>query len=98
MLMEVKNQVKVAFLSIKYAMMRKMLNKATFITNIIFMILNDASFLIQWIILFSLKNNVGGYGFKQVLLFWGMAAGIFGVSRFFFNKAFSLSDIINEGK
>ena len=98
MLMEVKNQVKVAFLSIKYAMMRKMLNKATFITNIIFMILNDASFLIQWIILFSLKDNVGGYGFKQVLLFWGMAAGIYGVSRFFFNKAFSLSDIINEGK
>ena len=98
MLMEVKNQVKVAFLSIKYAMMRKMLNKATFITNIIFMILNDASFLIQWIILFSLKDNVGGYEFKQVLLFWGMAAGTFGVSRFFFNKAFSLSDIINEGK
>lgn len=96
--MVAKNQIKVTFLSIKYACMRQMLNKATFITNILFMILNDASFIVQWIILFSLKENVGGYEFKQVLLFWGIAAGIYGVSRFFFYKAFSLSDIINEGK
>ena len=98
MLTAVKNQIKVAFLSIKYACMRQMLNKATFITNILFMILNDASFIVQWIILFSLKDNVGGYEFKQVLLFWGIAAGVYGVSRFFFYKAFSLCDIINEGK
>lgn len=98
MLTEVKNQIKVTFLSVKYACMRQMLNKTTFITNIIFMILNDASFLVQWVILFSLKDNVGGYEFKQVLLFWGIAAGVYGVSRFFFYKAFSLSDIINEGK
>ena len=55
--MAVKNQIKVSFLSIKYACMRQMLNKATFITNILFMILNDATFIVQWIILFSLKDN-----------------------------------------
>ena len=98
MLMEVKNQIKVTFLSIKYSVMRKMLNKTTFITSIVFMILNNASFLIQWFILFSLKDNVGGYEFKQILVVWGMAAGIYGISRFFFYKSFSLSDIINQGK
>ena len=98
MLTAVKNQIKVTFLSIKYACMRQMLNKMTFITNVLFMILNDASFIVQWIVLFSLKENVGGYELKQVLLFWGIAAGIYGISRFFFYKAFSLSDIINEGK
>lgn len=98
MLMEVKNQIKVSFLSIKYACMRKMINKVSFLTNILFMILNDATFLVQWFILFSIKNNVVGYEFKQVLLFWGIAAGTFGVSRFFFYKAFSLCDLINEGK
>lgn len=98
MLMVVKNQIRVFFLTIKYAFMRQMLNKTTFIMNILFMILNDASFIVQWIILFSLKENVGGYEFKQVLLFWGIAAGIFGFSRCFFYKAFSLCDIINEGK
>ena len=87
MLTAVKNQFKISFLTIKYALMREMLNKVTFITNIIFMILNNASFIVQWIVLYSLKDNVGGYTFKQVLLLWGMAAGTYGVSRFFFKKA-----------
>ena len=47
MLMEVKNQIKVLMLSVKYNIMRQMVNKVTFITNIIFMILNNASFIIQ---------------------------------------------------
>lgn len=98
MLMEVRNQLKVFILSVKYALMREMLNKVTFVTNIIFMILNNASFIIQWIILYSLKDNVGGYEFSQVLLLWGLAASTYGVSRFFFNRAFSLSDTINNGK
>jgi len=98
MLMEVKNQLKVVFLSTKYAIEREMLNKVTFISNILFMILNNASFIIQWIILYSIKDNVGGYSFKQVILLWGLAAGTFGFSRFFFKEAFNLSDIINKGK
>ena len=98
MLTEVKNQFKVTRLSIKYAMMREMLNKATFISNIIFMILNNSCMIVQWIVLFSLKSDMGGYTFKQVLLLWGMAAGVYGVSHFFFKKCFSLSDTINSGK
>lgn len=98
MLTEVKNEFKVTQLSIKYAMMREMLNKATFISNIIFMILNNSCMIVQWIVLFSLKSDMGGYTFKQVLLLWGMAAGVYGVSHFFFKKCFSLSDTINSGK
>ena len=67
MLMAVKNQIKVSLLTVKYATMRAMLNKTTFLTNVLFMILNNATFLIQWIILFSLKEDVGGYTFKQVI-------------------------------
>ena len=68
MLMEVKNQLKVMFLSTKYNIMRQMTNKVTFITNIVFMILNNASFIIQWIILFSIKDEIGGYTIKEVLV------------------------------
>lgn len=98
MLTEVRNQLKVTGLSIKYAIMREMLNKATFISNIIFMILNNSCMIVQWIVLFSLKNDIGGYTFRQVLLLWGMAASVYGVSHFFFKKSFHLSDIINSGK
>ena len=98
MLTEVKNHIKITLLSTKYALMREMLNKTTFITNILFMILNNASFIIQWVILYSLKDNVGGYTFKEVLLLWGIAAGTYGFSHFFFKKAYSLSETINIGK
>lgn len=98
MLTEVKNQLKVNYLSIKYGLMREMANKFSFLSNIIFMIINNSCFIIQWVVLYSLKDNIGGYTFKQMLLLWGIAASTFGVSRFFFKKAFTLSETINTGK
>ena len=55
--MEVRkmNQLRVMMLSIKYNIMKQMTNKVTFLTNIIFMILNDATFIVQWVILFGIK-------------------------------------------
>ena len=98
MLMEVKNQIYAIYLSIKYAFQRELLNKFTFLSNIIFMIINNACFIIQWVILYSIKDEVGGYSFKQVLLLWGVASFTFGISRFFFKEAFNLTDTINNGK
>ena len=98
MLMEVKNQIKIMFLSVKYNIMRQMVNKVTFLTNILFMILNNASFIIQWIILFNLKDNMGGYSLHDVILLWGIASGTFGISHIFFYKSFELPDLIINGK
>ena len=98
MLTEGKNEFKAVYLSIQYALQREMLNKFTFLSNIILMILNNASFIIQWIILYSIKSNIGGYTFKGVVILWGIAAITYGISRFFFINAFYLSDSINKGK
>lgn len=97
MLMAVKNQFRISILSIKYALQKEMLNKTTFITNIIFMILNNASFIVQWVVLFSIRNNIAGYHLKQVLLLWGLASGVYGISHFFFKNSYGLSDTINTG-
>lgn len=97
MLTEVKNQFKVTLLSIKYSLMREMLNKAAFISNIVFMMLNNACFIIQWVILFSIKDNIGGCDLKDIFLIWGLAASTYGVAHFFFNNAFDLSECINTG-
>lgn len=98
MLTVVKNQIKVTLASMKYSIMREMINKASFLLNILFMVINDASFIIQWVILYRIKDNVGGYTFNQVLILWGMAAGSFGISRLIFKNAFHLSDFITNGK
>ena len=98
MLTEVKNQIKVIMLSVKYNIMRQMVNKVTFITNIVFMILNNAGFIIQWVILFSLKENIGGYNLNEVILLWGLAASVYGLAHIIFKKAFEISDLIINGK
>ena len=92
------NQLRVMMLSIKYNIMKQMTNKVTFLTNIIFMILNDATFIIQWVILFGIKEDFGGYQLSNVLVLWALAATVFGFSRLFFYKAFELPDLIINGK
>lgn len=98
MLTEVKNQIKVIFLSIKYSLMMQMLNKVTFITNIIFMIINNATFIVQWLVLFNIKDNIGGFSFKEVILLWGIASGSYGIAHMFFEEAFNMSKLIINGK
>lgn len=98
MLMVVKRELKIIILSIKYSLMREALNKVSFITNILFMILNNACFIIQWIILYSVKDNIGGYTLNMVLLLWALAASTYGFAHLLFEKAFDLSDTINTGK
>ena len=97
MLMEVKNQIRVCLLSIKYALEREMLNKVSFLSNVFFMILNNASFLLQWVVLLSIKGSIGSFTMKEIFLLWGIASGTYGLSHFFFEKAYSLSETITEG-
>ena len=78
--------------------MREMLNPVTFVTNVLFMILNNASFIIQWLILYSLQDSIGGYSFKQVMLLWALAATTYGISHIIFHNAYRLSDLITAGK
>ena len=85
-------------LSVKYNIMRGMLNRVTFLTNIIFMMLNNAAFLIQWIILFRLKEDIGGYTLREVMLQWALSASSYGLAHLLFARVFSLSELIINGK
>lgn len=78
--------------------MREMLNKVTFLTNIGFMILNNATFIVQWVILFSIKEEVGGYGIQEIMLLWGLAASTYGLAHVLFARVFSLPELIINGK
>lgn len=98
MLMEAKHQLKVLFLTVKYNIMREMTNNVTFMTNILFMMLNNAIFIIQWFLLFHLKDNIGGYGLNDVMVLWGLAASTYGFAHIFFDRAFHISDLILDGK
>ncbi|MBQ9071934.1 MAG: ABC-2 family transporter protein [Bacilli bacterium] len=98
MLTEAKKELKFIFLSIKYNLAREMTNKVAFLTNIIFMILNNAAFLIEWIIFFSIKDNIGGYYLKDVILLWALASGTYAICFIFFGAVQELPNLIMNGK
>ena len=62
------------------------------------MILNDAFFIIQWVIVFKLVDDIGGYGFKETMLLWAISSGGFGISHCFFNGAWKIKDMVYEGR
>ncbi len=94
----VKNQVRVCLLSVKYNIMREMVNPVTFVTNIVFMMLNNAAILVQWFILFRLRGEIGGYTMKEVMLLWGLTASSLGLSKVLFARVFTLPELIISGK
>ena len=98
MVVNFKNQIHVTIKSVQYALMREMLNKTSFWMNVLFMILNNATFIIEWILLYALKDDVGGYSFQQILLLWAIAASTYGFSHFFFKRSYTLYDTITNGK
>lgn len=98
MLTEVKKELKILFLSIKYNIMKEMTNSLSFVLNVVFMMLNNATFLIQWAIFFTLKDDFGGYTMKEIMLLWGLSSASYGVSRILFGGAFKLPKYIENGK
>lgn len=98
MLMEVKKNIKLIFLSFKYNILKAMDNRISFISQVLGMMLNNGMMIIQWIVLFSLKDNIGGYGFKEVLLLWAFASTTYGVAHSFFYNSINLSRLIYSGK
>ncbi len=98
MLTEVKNNLKIMFLSLKYNLMRLMENNVAFMTSIIMMIFNNASFIIQWITIFSIKEVIGNYTLNDVMLFWAVTSGAFGITHIFFNGVTRIPEYIEQGK
>ena len=98
MCMAVKNNLKLILSYFKLNVKKEWKYKASFFMQIAMMILNDLFFIIQWIIIFGLVDNIGGYGFKETMLLWAVAAGGYGFSHTFFAGAWNIKDIVYEGK
>jgi len=72
--------------------------KSAFFTKVLMMILNNAFFILQWVIIFGVIEDIGGYGFQEVMLLWGLSAGAYGVAHVFFENAFNIGNLVYEGR
>ena len=98
MLTVVKSNLKIMFLSIKYNLMKCMENNVAFMTSIIMMIFNNATFIIQWLTIFAVKETIGGYTMNDVMLFWAVSSGAFGLAHILFAGVNRIPEYIEEGK
>lgn len=98
MLTEVKKHLKLMFISLKYNMTKEMTNRVSFIMQVIFMMLNNSTFIIQWLVLFTLKSNIGGYSLNTVLILWALASVTYGISHVFFENVYYIPQLIMNGK
>ena len=98
MLTAVKGNLKLMFLGIKYNTMKCMENKVAFATSVIMMIFNNATFIIQWLTIFAIRKTVGGYTLNDVMLFWAISSGAYGLAHVLFNGINKIPEYIEEGK
>lgn len=72
--------------------------KTSFIMQMLIMILNDLFFIIQWVIIFSIVDDIAGYGFNEIMLLWAISAGSYGIAHAFFGGTFRIKDFVYDGK
>lgn len=72
--------------------------RISFLSQALFMILNDVFLLFFWWVLLQSVPDVGGWGMSQIWLMYGLAAGGYGLLAIFAGNTFSLARLIADGQ
>ncbi len=72
--------------------------RASFITQVVGMMLNNALYFIFWLLFFDRFKQVRGWDLGDMLLIYGIVAASFGLGAFLFGNAMSLADAVATGK
>lgn len=98
MLMEVKRNLKLIAMYFKFNLSASMEYRASFLTQTFGMIINNASFIFFWWILFENVESIGGYGFEQVMTLWAISSSSFGIAFILFGNVRNISRMIINGE
>lgn len=96
--MAVKNNLKLIFSQFKLNLKKEWQYKTSFFMQIIMMVFNDLFLILQWIIVFGVVNDIGGYGFYETMLLLAVSAGGYGFAHMLFNGAWNIRDMVYDGK
>lgn len=81
----------------KAGLLSAMEYRAAFVSQVLGMMLNNAAFLLFWVIFFARFPDVGGWQLPDLLLLFGVAAAAFGVAVVLFGNVLTLADVIMGG-
>jgi ABC-2 type transport system permease protein len=65
--------------------------RASFAAQVLGMVLNNAAFIVFWLILYGQLGSIRGYSFGDVMFLWALAAAGYGLAGIFLGNAHSLS-------
>lgn len=98
MLMEVKKNLKLIAMYFRFNLSASMEYRTSFLIQTFGMILNNASFIFFWWVLFGNIESIGGYGFKDVMMLWAISSVSYGISFVIFGNARRITQMIVNGE
>ncbi|MGB4337312.1 MAG: ABC-2 family transporter protein [Bacillota bacterium] len=94
----VTSQVRFVWEHFKFNLAAAMEYKAGFVSQVVFMLLNDMFLLFFWWIVFRRVSSIGGWTFQHVIAMHATLATSFGISVAVFGNSQGLPRIIAEGQ
>ena len=98
MLTVVRKYIKLLHVHLTYNLSKEMQNRGSFITQILFIIINNTTFFFQWKILFSLKKNYNQYSLNDILVLCALISLSYGIANLLFNNVYNIPELILTGK
>ncbi|HUJ77335.1 MAG TPA: ABC-2 family transporter protein [bacterium] len=65
--------------------------RSSFVAQVLGMVLNNASFIVFWLILYGQLGSIRGYSFSDVMFLWALGSAGFGLAGVFLGNAPNLS-------
>lgn len=97
MLTEAKKLLSFISIYIKTNLAAAMEYRGSFISQIIFMIINNFMLLFFWWVLFGNINTLNGWNFTHILLLYAISSGAFACQALLFGGSFQISNMIANG-
>jgi len=72
--------------------------RAAFITQVVFMMINNGVYFVFWILYFDKFKEVRGWNLNDMLLLFGVTATAWGIGAFFFGNFITLAEVIVQGR
>lgn len=98
MLTVAKSYLKLLWIFLKFNLSAAMEYRVSFIVQVVGMMLNNASFIFFWWIIFEKIPNIAGYTMKDVMFLWALSSSTFGLAFVLFGNINRVTNIIVNGE